>query len=208
MRGLLDNFTKLKKVKLRHISSIDESSFSYLVDLESLELDGCYFPNYMKSNISCNAFTNLNKLTHLDLCNSVRLENLDASLFKYIHNLESFAMGGLKEIQDGAFINLDKLKKLDLIEGDLVEITANTFQGLISLEKLNLSFNKLESIDARSFDFEKTLKQLDLSNLKFIFLLITKSTLTKDLVKKTNNSKLSYFLSRYLLQDTQGLHLK
>ena len=61
IRGLLNNFQKLKKIHLSRISSIDESSFSHLVNLEFLELDGCYLdflpldPDYMKSNISCNA---------------------------------------------------------------------------------------------------------------------------------------------------------
>jgi hypothetical protein len=177
MRGLLNNFQKLKKIKFRHISSIDESSFSHLLNLESLELSSCYLgyiPNFMKSSISCNAFSNLNKLTHLDLCRSFQLENLDASLFKYIHNLESFAVSGLKKIQSGTFINLNELKKLELTNGELAEITVYTFQGLKSLEELNLTFNKLKFIEARSFDYVKTLKHLDLSKLKFIFLLITK----------------------------------
>jgi hypothetical protein len=206
MRGLLNNFTKLKTLKLRHISSIDESSFSHLVNLETLELSGCYFgfsPNYMKRSISCNAFANLNKLTHLVLGKSFELENLDASLFKYTHNLESFAVAGLKKIQDGAFINLDKLKKLNLKHCDFVEITANTFQGLNSLEKLNLSFNKLESIDARSFDHLKTLKHLNLCKLKHViynvFFLIT-----KDLIEVRKNSKLSHSKIRLLLKDSQG----
>ena len=99
----------------------------------------------------------------------VELESLDASLFKYTHNLESFSVSGLKKIQDGAFINLDKMKKLGLENGELAEITENTFQGLNSLEELNFSNNKLEYIKSRSFDCVKTLKRLDLSKCKFIF---------------------------------------
>ena len=108
------------------------------------------------------------------MCRSFQLENLDASLFKYTHNLESFAVSGLKKIQAGSFINLNKLKKLQLERGDLAEITENTFQGLNSLEELSLSYNKLESIEARSFDHAKTLKNLDLSKLKFIFFIDNK----------------------------------
>jgi hypothetical protein len=166
MRGLLDDFTKLKKLKLCDISSIDESSFSHLVNLESLEFEMSYLPYYMKCCISCNSFSNLNKLTFLNLCDSFRLENLDSCLFKYIHNLESFAARRIKKIQDGTFINLYKLKKLELKDGDLAEIKENTFQGLNSLEVLNLSYNTLKSIDAGSFDFMKTLKHLNLSKLK------------------------------------------
>jgi hypothetical protein len=175
MKGLLNNFTKLKKLKLTFISSIDDSSFSNLVNLEYLELCNCYLGNHLKSSISFNAFANLNKLSHLDLGDSFRLESLDASFFKYIHNLESFAVSGLKKIQDGAFIKLNKLKKLVLKQCYLVEITENTFQDINSLEELNLSYNKLKNIEARSFDHVKTLKYLDLSKLKYMFLLKTKS---------------------------------
>ncbi len=162
MKGLLNNFTKLKKVKLQDISHIDESSFLSLVNLESLELPYRFRPNYMKRSISCNTFSNFNNLTHLDWGDSFRLENLDTSLFKCIHNLESFAVSEVKKIQDGAFINLNKLKKLTLDSCGLIKITVHTFQGLCSLEELNLSSNKLESIEARSFDHVKTLKNLNL----------------------------------------------
>jgi Leucine-rich repeat (LRR) protein len=170
MKGLFNNFKILKTIKICGISGIDESSFSNLVNLETLEFSYCDFiPNNMKGSISCNTFSNLNKLTHLDLSSSFRLKDLDACLFKYIHNLESFAVSGLERIHAGAFINLNKLKKLRLESFDLVEIPSYTFQGLNSLEELNLSFYKLECIETGSFDYVKSLKRLDISNLRFIF---------------------------------------
>jgi Leucine-rich repeat (LRR) protein len=124
----------------------------------------------MKDGFSSNTFSNLDKLNHLGLIGSFKLKNLDASLFKNIQNLESFAVYGLEKINAGTFINLNKLKKLRLENCDLVEISGYTFQGLNSLEELCLSFNKLEYIEAGSFDYVTTLKRLDLSNLKYIFL--------------------------------------
>ncbi len=170
MKGLLDNSKKLKTIKLKSVSGIDESFFSNLVNLETIEFSDCYFiPNYMKAGFSCNTLSNLSKLTHLDLCSSFRLKSLDVSLFKYIQNLKSFAVSGLEKINAGTFIYLNKLKKLKLENCGLVEISGYTFQGLNSLEELSLSFNKLEYIEAGSFDYVTTLKRLDISNLKYIF---------------------------------------
>jgi len=68
MKGLFDSFKKLRKIRLYQISRIDQGSFSNLVHLDTLEFYKCDFtPNDMKGGISCNTFSNLDKLNHLDL---------------------------------------------------------------------------------------------------------------------------------------------
>ena len=158
-----ENFTKLKRLRLNGCLYIyekvyiDKYVFKNLVNLEYLEISGCYLQTFDNSE----TFDNLKQLIHLDLTLS-DLEKLDFGIFKNLINLETLYLNrnSLKHIEPGLFVNLNKLKHLQLRECGLVSIDENTFEGLVSLETLNLDRNGLNEVRVGIFDGLKNLKKI------------------------------------------------
>jgi Leucine-rich repeat (LRR) protein len=159
--GILENFSKLKKLSVHDLSSVDRDIFKQFQNLESLILMG------KLRNIQSGSFDSLTNLTvlHLRYC---YLEQLDEDLFKSLTKLVSLDLSWnpLKRISPKLFANLAALNELKLLGCQLFDLEPNTFHGLDNLNKLTLGSNKLTHLNEASFKGLKNLTELNLSSNK------------------------------------------
>jgi hypothetical protein len=154
---ILGNFSKLKKLSVKGLSSVDRDFFKQFSNLESLSLIG------KLRDIQSGSFDSLTNLTALDLSRN-KLENLHVDLFKSLTKLVSLNLSWnpLKRISSKLFANLAALNELKLDRCDLFDLEPNTFHGLVNLNKLTLSSNKLTHLNEALFKGLKNLTQLKL----------------------------------------------
>lgn len=107
-------------------------------------------------NLSCNYFTNV------DFLNTDRLGNLE---------ILELSLNLIKLSKIRAFVQLRKLKSLNLHYNRIIELVPGVFEGLECLGLLNIRTNhfNVESIDKRVFDGLKSLKNLYITNFKTRF---------------------------------------
>jgi len=160
--GILGNFSKLKKLSVKKLSSVDRDFFKQFPNLESLNLWGGNL-----RDIESGSFDILTNLTVINL-GYCKLEQLDEDLFKSLTKLVSLDLSGnpLKKIPTKLFANLAALNELNLYGCEILDLEPHTFHGLGNLNKLTLSSNKLSHLNEASFKGLKNLTQLDLSENK------------------------------------------
>jgi hypothetical protein len=158
---ILGHFSKLKKLSVKGLSSVDRDFIKKFPNLESLIL--CE----KLRDIQSGSFDSLPNLTALDL-SSNKLENLEVDLFKSLNKLVSLdlSLNPLKRISSKLFANLGAIKVLNLGKCELLYLEPNTFHGLDNLNILTLKSNKLTHLNEASFKGLKNLTQLDLSSNK------------------------------------------
>jgi Leucine-rich repeat (LRR) protein len=157
--GILGNFSKLKKLSVQGLSSVDKDFFKQFPNLESL--------NLWRGNlrdIQSESFESLTNLTGLNL-GYCKLEQLDEDLFKSLKKLVALNLNHnpLKRISSKLFSNLAALNELILAGCELLDLEPNTFHGLDKLNILVLSSNRLTHLNETSFKGLKNLTELDLS---------------------------------------------
>lgn len=81
-----------------------------------------------------------------------------------------FTPNSLRFLDRRNFIQMTKLKKLDLSNGEIQFIPEDTFWDVISLEKLSLASNQIERIPVNTLMNLRVLKSLDLSSNKLTHL--------------------------------------
>jgi Leucine-rich repeat (LRR) protein len=155
---ILGNFSKLKKLSVKGLSSVDRDFIKKFPNLESLILWG------KLRDIQSGSFDSLPNLTALDL-RSNKLENLEVDLFKSLNKLLSLdlSLNPLKRISSKLFAKLGALNVLNLVGCEILYLEPNTFHGLDNLNILTLRSNKLTHLNEASFKGLKNLTQLDLS---------------------------------------------
>jgi Leucine-rich repeat (LRR) protein len=158
---ILVNFSKLKKLSVYGLSSVDRDFFRQFPNLESLSFCG------KLHDIESGSFDSLTNLTALHL-RSNNMEHLDVDLFKSLNQLVSLdlSQNPLKLISSRFFANLAALNELILDRSELFDLEPNTFHGLVNLNKLVLRSNKFTHLNDASFKGLKNLTQLDLSSNK------------------------------------------
>ena len=82
-----------------------------------------------------------------------------------MHNL------GINTIQDGAFIGLDRLQRLNISSNHIDTITLGTFTGLSGLKYLDFTGNKIEVFSKGVFNQLSSLVEIRSDNFKFCCLL-------------------------------------
>ena len=91
---------------------------------------------------------------------------LDKRYFSALVNLEHLILRNaqIESIEDGTFLNLNKLIELDLSFNQLSKLDSKSFVGLGGLKQLNLSANKLPSFDLSILEDNLTqIERVDLS---------------------------------------------
>jgi Leucine-rich repeat (LRR) protein len=157
LTGILENFSKLKKLSVHGLSRVDREFFKQFPNLESLKL----WRGTLR-DIQSGSFDSLTNLTALEL-RSNNLKQLDEDLFKSMNKLVSLdlSQNPLKRISSELFANLAALNKLNLYGCELFDLEPNTFHGLDNLNKLTLRSNKLTHLNEALFTGLKNLTQLD-----------------------------------------------
>jgi Leucine-rich repeat (LRR) protein len=159
--GILGNFSKLKKLSVQGLSSLNRDFFKQFTNLESFYLRGRLRNQTFNQSGSFDSLTNLTVL-HLRDNN---LEQLDVDLFKSLTKLVSLdlSQNPLKRISSKLFANLAALNELNLNGCKLRDLEPNYFHGLGNLNKLTLRLNNLTHLNETSFKGLKNLTQLDLN---------------------------------------------
>ena len=203
----------LKKLTFDHCNLyfIQENFFKYLTNLEDLiilQKDNIYIAQKEmrnkysflstksineKSIIKLNNLKKLTKLKNLSLECYLDLYVIDENTFNGLNNLENLNLlyNYITKINPSTFINLEKLKELNLSGNELEEINKDTFNGLNNLENLNLSSNKLKKINSFAFNGLNNLKNLNLSDNKL-------EEINKDTLNGLNNLENLNLLSNKL----------
>lgn len=162
------NMTNLKYLNLsgNNIRKLSSSSFKGLSKLEVLILQdtSIFFAN-------SSAFYPLQNLRHLDLQgNPFPTRDVQRGLFNGLENLEylNLAECQFENISRFAhvFVNLTKLKTLQLEKNQITCLQPNILSPLQNLESVNLSSNDLMAWDERVFINNPKLKYLNLNNNK------------------------------------------
>ncbi|KAL4225125.1 G-protein coupled receptor [Mactra antiquata] len=147
-------------------------SYLYLTEMKSSPFER--FPYLGKLDLSfCRikeihdlTFKKLHNLYYLDLGYN-KLSSISSFLFQDLNNLRYLNLAGnlaLQTVQPNAFVNLNRLPRLDLQDLSISIITEDMFRGLPSLEILNLSGNAISQASDYSFSSLRKLRILDLSN--------------------------------------------
>jgi Leucine-rich repeat (LRR) protein len=120
---------------------------------------------------------------------------IERDWFKYAGNLSNlfFNQNRIPKLDSGKFVDLKKLKSLNLQRNSIEEIDKNTFAGLDSLTSLNLSYNDINYLHP---DLFKNLTVLTYISLKSNKLVQLHPNLFKNLTKLT-----TLFLSANLIKD-------
>ena len=156
--GHWGNFSRLQKLSVYGLSSVNRDFFKQFQNLESLNL-------WVESNdIQSGSFDSLTNLTVLNLRHN-QFEQIDVDLFKSLNKLVKLDLSHnpLKQISSKFFANLAALNELNLCECELFDLEPNTFHGLGNLVDLDLRTNRLTHLNEASFKCLKNLTQLDLS---------------------------------------------
>ncbi|XP_031829335.2 uncharacterized protein LOC116425561 [Nomia melanderi] len=70
---------------------------------------------------------------------------------------------GIREIHEGAFYGLARLKRLSLSDNDIAAVKEEWFRDTVYLEQLDLSYNKISTLQPIIFSKMLLLKRLDLT---------------------------------------------
>ena len=138
LKGLLDNFTKLKHLDFSGcVSELDNDFLKNLINLEYLELS-----NGDLRTVHCKAFDSLKNLQYLSLQFN-KLKSLQSDVFKNLSNLETLELNDncLNKLDSSLFKSLSKLKTLDFESNSLSQLDLNVFKHLNDLERLCLASN-------------------------------------------------------------------
>jgi Leucine-rich repeat (LRR) protein len=152
---IFENFSKLKKLSVFGLSSVDRDFIQKFPNLESLNLWG------KLRDIQSGSFDSLPNLTALHLGRN-KLENLHVDLFKSLTKLVSLdlSQNPLKQIPPNFFSTLAALNFLNLDGCELLDLEPYTFDGLGNLNALALRSNKLTHLNEASLMGLKNLTQL------------------------------------------------
>jgi Leucine-rich repeat (LRR) protein len=140
---LFEIFPFVEKFKIEALKSVKTSldvfpKAEHLTDLEISCWCGCYLAE--------SAFCNLSKLKRL----STRILSVDILSKMCLLELEELDLSKsrlLTKIEQNTFLNLPKLKTLNLSRCSIEFIHQQAFDHLVSLEELNLNFNKLRILE-------------------------------------------------------------
>jgi Leucine-rich repeat (LRR) protein len=101
-----------------------------------------------------------------------RVEVLQKEAMTELATLEGFDLsnGDLTRIEFDAFLDMVKLRDIDLSKNKLVFIHPQLFTTLANLEKLNLNGNQLQALEVDTFTNNKKLQVLKLQNNKISYI--------------------------------------
>ena len=187
--GVFDKMPNLMELNLDEnpISTIHQDSFQNLAGLTKLSINRCQL-----KSINNRMFTGLIKLQELNLndnlissfeivdeFNTILLDKANLSpmeleavrkhLFEDLKNLTTLSLNGnrLEKLDLNVFLNLEKLKELNLSSNAISELNDISLeQNLTSLTTLKLQHNQLVAISKNAFSSAKKLRHLDLSRNK------------------------------------------
>ncbi|XP_012884323.1 PREDICTED: peroxidasin homolog [Dipodomys ordii] len=95
-----------------------------------------------------------------------RIREIQPGAFRQLQKLNTLLLNNnqIKRIPSGAFEDLENLKYLYLYKNEIQSIDRQAFKGLTSLEQLYLHFNQIETVDPESFQRLPKLERLFLHN--------------------------------------------
>lgn len=139
-------------------SFIDAYWFFTDSNLFSCDLKGEIFD----STSTIEQSTRNRRVKGLNFLDNKRIKFLPQNLGEALPNLIGISgfNSSLQSISASDFVNLKKLKYLNLAKNNLREIPSNTFDHLTSLEELDLSDNEIESLDESTFEKLTSLQTL------------------------------------------------
>lgn len=146
------------------IIEISHNAFTHVSQLEELNLKA----TDVSFNIESAWFRPLVHLKYLNLSDNF-IADLPANLFEHLESLEelNLSVNQIRLNEAGAspkFVNLKRLKILDLSFNQLDQIAPDAFANLVALEDLDLSSNHLNTVDERWFEHSAApLAYLDVS---------------------------------------------
>lgn len=158
----LSGLIQIKQIDLQYnlIDNIPENIFSYLTDLEALNL----WDNRIKY-LDIDLFKNNFNMKEINL-GSNKLSKLPKDIFQSLVNIEdiNLSVNELEFLDQETFKNNVFLKSLDLGMNNLVHLQSGLFDTLEKLEKLFIFDNKIKNLDANIFKNNRKLKNLTLSS--------------------------------------------
>ncbi|VEN62413.1 unnamed protein product [Callosobruchus maculatus] len=158
-------FPKLKLANFANnpISVIFPNTFEVMNTTNSLIIGS----DYMKLTLITNSLGGLNMLEKLTI-NNLELRLLKRDMFNGLPNLlELIINGNITEIEYDAFLEINKIEKLQLSNCQLKILSMDSFIGLKKLLYLDLSNNNLQDIPPGVFDQLTSLKELYLNGNQF-----------------------------------------
>jgi insulin-like growth factor-binding protein complex acid labile subunit len=130
------------------LTSVDESAFSHVENLQNLYL----FTTGLEEPPLDFSLSFLSNLVNLDL-HSSRIGSLAFGAFGGLPSVQSLSLSGnqISSIAAGAFSGLSSLTGLSLDSIQLSSLSAEAFTGLASLQTLNMQNNQLTIILPNTF---------------------------------------------------------
>nr|XP_060637766.1 insulin-like growth factor-binding protein complex acid labile subunit [Anolis sagrei ordinatus] len=126
--------------------------------------DGARFVNCSGVNVSYNVMFP-SEAEHLDLSNS-NLHSVPWKGLRHLWKLQILLLSGnyICNIEDGAFVSLERLHRLDICRNEISFLGNGFSVGLMSLHELILAYNRLQDLQYKSFQHFENLQKLNLQN--------------------------------------------
>lgn len=162
-------FPKLESIDFRHnpIRYIFPATFGIMNNTKTMFLGS---KEAILELIANNPFESLELLKFLSITN-LTASIIDQNVFKGLNNLEILKLkGSIRKIEFDAFVNIPKLRELDLSQCNIQIISMDAFIGCKNLEIIDLSNNNLSYIPPGLFDDQISLKEIYLNgnNLRYL----------------------------------------
>ena len=160
--NFVDNLKNLTHLEITNCTvSVSQDQLIKNIKLKNLIL--------IKNNISMlseNDFNAFNDLVYLDLSNGQiqKIEKCFIGQASQSINVINIRSNYVTKIDSNAFINCDRLFRLDLSDNQLTVLNRNVFHSLNNINLLDLSNNKLVFLPKKVFSNLTYLKALDLSS--------------------------------------------
>lgn len=152
-------FVHGSEVKCRHLSYDDSYHCRFTELARSETTNQISLPLRRIKEIP---FDKVDSVTIEPISNGLQIDHIPAEVFTIFPNLSALEIqSNIQELTSEDFINVKRLRILDLTHNKLKRLTAGTFRS-VELFALNVGFNEIGTIDDFTFENQSTLFGMDL----------------------------------------------